>query len=374
MQAFFVNNLESADATVVVLGTGGTIAGTAASAQDVLGYTAGQVGVAALLNGVAGLHSLDCGVEAEQIAQVDSKDMDYAVWQHLAQRIEHHLLRSNVVGVVITHGTDTVEETAFFLQAVLPRSLVADKPVVLTCAMRPATATDADGPQNLLDALRLASGQPMRQSAPSSPAVSSTPALRGVVVVCAGVVHSSRAVQKVHPTRLDPFDSGDVPILGRISPQGVYEANLPLTQEFSEEVVQEAGHSEGRGWAQERSFVLPPSRPWPRVEIVLNHAGAGGAMVDALMAQNAMCTDPIRGLVIAGTGNGSVRQSLLAALLRAQAQGVKVVRCSRCATGSVVAVAGHPLPDISTLSPVKARIRLMLNLIAPSSSPCIPKV
>ena len=96
MQAFFVNNLESADATVVVLGTGGTIAGTAASAQDVLGYTAGQVGVAALLNGVAGLHSLDCGVEAEQIAQVDSKDMDYAVWQHLAQRIEHHGGRADV--------------------------------------------------------------------------------------------------------------------------------------------------------------------------------------------------------------------------------------------------------------------------------------
>ena len=361
MQAFSANTSRPVDSIVVVLGTGGTIAGTAASAQDVLGYTAAQLGVEALLGSVAGLSQLACGVESEQVAQVDSKDMDVAIWQSLAERITHHLQRSNVIGIVVTHGTDTVEETAFFLQLVLPPSLVALKPVVVTCAMRPATAADADGPQNLLDALRLASGYPGHNNALSG--APDVPAVRGVAVVCAGVVHSPRYVQKVHPTRLDPFDSGDAPCLGRISPDGVYVATA--------QPLQKATSREGAGRAQ-GPVVLSGTDPWPRVEIVLSHAAAGGALVDALLAHSATSADPVRGLVVAGTGNGTVHHALLAALLRAQARGVKVVRCSRCACGEVQAVAGHPLPDISALSPVKARIRLMLGLMESPDSPFVP--
>jgi L-asparaginase len=373
MQAFSVNISKSGHSTVVVLGTGGTIAGKAATAQDVLGYTAGQISVETLLGGLDGLDQLTCQLESEQVAQVDSKDIDTAIWQVLAQRISHHLERDEVVGIVVTHGTDTVEETAFFLQSVLPTALIDSKRVVLTCAMRPATALDADGPKNLRDALFLASDGP--NSVAGQPGQTG---VKGVVVVCAGVVHSPVHVQKVHPTRLNPFDSGDGAILGTISPEGAFLATTHSNQASASDLdqgavpspVNAAAAAQGVGWARQRSVAMLQSSAWPRVEIVLNHAGADGALVDALLAQNPFSADPIRGLVVAGTGNGSIHHELLAALLRAQSQGIKVVRSSRCAFGSVQAVAGHALPEISALSPVKARIRLMLDLMQlPASRP-----
>ena len=180
----------STNGMVVMLGTGGTIAGTAARPDDRHAYTAAQLGVDELIQSVAplrealGAHRL----VTEQVAQLDSKDMDWATWQALAGRCDHWLGDPAVQALVITHGTDTIEETACFLQLVLqPR-----KPVVLVCAMRPATALAPDGPQNLLDAVTVAL----------------EPAASGVMVVCAGVVHDALRVQKVHPYRLDAFDSG----------------------------------------------------------------------------------------------------------------------------------------------------------------------
>ena len=142
--------MQSPKPLVVILGTGGTIAGRAASRTDTTGYTAGAVGVEALIAGVPELaaHRL----EAEAVAAIDSKDMDAETWQRLAARVAFHLGRAEVAGVVITHGTDTVEETAYFLH----RVLAPQKPVVLTAAMRPSTALSADGPANLLDAVTLA--------------------------------------------------------------------------------------------------------------------------------------------------------------------------------------------------------------------------
>ena len=130
---------------IVILGTGGTIAGVASQASNNIDYTAAQVGVSDLVGAIAGLNQ----IETEQVAQIDSKDMSFEVWTALANRIQHHLTQNDVQGVVITHGTDTLEETAYFLQAVLNPS----KPVVLTCAMRPASALTPDGPQNILDAV-----------------------------------------------------------------------------------------------------------------------------------------------------------------------------------------------------------------------------
>ncbi len=356
MQAFFANTSIEGDLAVVVLGTGGTIAGTAASAHDVLGYTAAQLSIGDLLGSIPRVDETGCCIESEQVAQVDSKDMEVAVWQTLAERVEHHLLRRNVVGIVITHGTDTVEETAFFLHCVLPPSLLVNKPVVMTCAMRPATAVNADGPQNLLDALRLATRYTRPDAlACGTPEASGVSTLGGIVVVCGGVIHSPLYIQKVHPTRLDPFDSGDAPSLGRISPDGL----LMATPWSSLEGAQ--GDMADKGW--ERPVVLPKhGEAWPRVEIVLSHAAAGSALVEALLSQRLVGHAPVRGLVVAGTGNGSIHQTLLSALLDAQAKGVRVVRCSRCAFGSVQAIGSHPLSEISLLSPFKARIRLMLEL------------
>ncbi len=178
--------MQSLSSRVVVLGTGGTIAGRAASAHDNVGYQAAQLSVAELLQGVA---RTGLAIESEQLAQLDSKDMDHATWQQLARRSAHQLARPEVRGVVITHGTDTLEETAWLLHRVLaPR-----KPLVLTAAMRPATSLQADGPQNLADALTLAA----------------TDGAAGVLVVLAGTVHGAADVRKLHSRRLDAFSSGD---------------------------------------------------------------------------------------------------------------------------------------------------------------------
>ncbi len=142
--------MQNESSIVVVLGTGGTIAGAASEASDNVGYVAGQRSVADLLRAVPALAG--AALETEQLAQLDSKDMTHAVWRLLALRCAHHLTRPEVVGIVITHGTDTLEETAWFLQ----RTLAPERPVVLVAAMRPATSLQADGPQNLLDAVAVA--------------------------------------------------------------------------------------------------------------------------------------------------------------------------------------------------------------------------
>lgn len=303
---------------IVVLGTGGTIAGRAASSGDNIGYQAAQIEVHDLLQG---LPAAQVEVVAEQVAQVDSKDMEFGIWLALAQRCAHWLARDDVAGIVVTHGTDTMEESAFFLQSVLAPA----KPVVLTGAMRPATSAAADGPQNLADAI----------------AVATSLAARGVCVAFAGVVHAASHVRKQHSYRLDAFSSAEAGPLGYVE-EGRFRAQ--------------------HGWPEGRLLRgvdrLPPPAQWPRVEIVTSHAGAGGAIVRALVA------DGVRGLVVAATGNGTVHRHLEAALLEAQDRGVAVRRTTRCAEGPVLPVAGDRLPHASGMTAVQARIALMLELMA----------
>ena len=320
---------------IVVLGTGGTIAGVACHPSDNLAYVAAQLPVAELLRGVQGMANVlaGCSLVTEQVAQLDSKDMTFAVWQQLALRVDHYLAQEDVRGIVITHGTDTLEETAYFLLSVLPITALARKPVVLTCAMRPATALAPDGPQNLLDAV----------------AVANASDACGVLVVCAGVLHCALDVQKVHPYRLDAFGSGDSGPLGYME-----EGTIRLVKNWPAALV---GCSEGA------IHSIASGNRWPRVELVLSHAGVSGAVVEALLTQEENGLEPLQGLVVAGTGNGSVHQDLELALLRAQARGVRVWRGTRCALGRVLPTAGQRLPDSSGLSPVKARIALMLCLL-----------
>lgn len=319
---------------VIVLGTGGTIAGTASSVTDNIGYAAAQVGVAQLVQAVPALAKLGCELISEQIAQLDSKDMSFAVWQALAGRVGLCLSQPDVKGVVITHGTDTLEETAYFLHAVLPVALLTSKPVVLTCAMRPATAIAPDGPQNLLDAV----------------AVALTPGAAGVVAVCAGAVHSATDVQKIHTYRLNAFDSGDGGPVGYVE-----EGAIRLLRNWP------APGMERPHFAIEN---IASQMHWPRVEIVMSHAGACAGLIDALLSQRLSgYKDPVRGIVVAATGNGTIHRELEAALKRAQADGIRVVRATRCAEGRILSAPGNPLPDSQGLSPVKARIALMLSLI-----------
>ncbi len=317
----------AASGTTVVLATGGTIAGRATHPDDHVGYVAGEVSVADLLAAAPGL----CGLplEGEQVAQIDSKDMSLPVWQALVRRLVHHLARPAVGSVVITHGTDTLEETAYLLHVLLQPT----QPVVLTCAMRPATALMADGPQNLTDAVALARH----------------PAACGVVVVCAGQVHAGLAVNKVHSYRLDAFDSGDAGALGAME-----AGQLRLFGAFPVS----AQPTPTRSLLLER-FLLADALP--RVVLLTNHADADGELVRALLVQPT--ARPLRGIVIAGSGNGSVNQPLEDALVEAQSSGVRVVRTTRCARGAVLPRPGHALPEISGLSPVKARLALALELL-----------
>lgn len=315
--------MQNSASLIVVLGTGGTIAGTAPSSSDDSAYTTAQLSIAQLLATVPELAAVS--IESEQVAQVDSKDMSHAIWQALARRVAHHTARADVAGVVITHGTDTLEETAYFLQRVLAPA----KPVVLTGAMRPATSTRADGPGNLRDAVQVAleSGRIGRA---------------GVVAVMAGKVHGARQVRKSHPTRLDAFDSGEADPLGIV--QGGSVSWRPGAADAA---------------AADDQAPLPAAlacdvAQWPRVEIVVSHAGAGGGLVRALVA------DGVQGLVVAATGNGTVHQALEAALLDAQAQGVVVRRSARSGDGHVRGTSAQGLQGAGELSPVKARIELML--------------
>ena len=314
---------------LIVLGTGGTIAGRAASAADNIGYKAGEVPVSELLGDVP--VPTGFAVEAEQVAQIDSKDMGDDVWRRLLVATQRNLARPDVQGLVVTHGTDTLEETAYLLQRVLNPA----KPVVLVSAMRPASAALRDGPQNLADGLRLAS----------------TSGVRGVVAVCAGWVHSAWDVRKVHNHQLNAFDSGDA---GPVA------------------VLEEGRLTCWRPWPQSPADTFEPAlfdrlvsaTEWPRVEWITSHGGQHGAMVRAMVLQNRIAADhrPLRGLVVAGTGNGTLHADLQAALLEAMAEGIAVWRTTRCANGRVIDGADCPVPA-TPLPPAKARLELLLRLL-----------
>ena len=308
---------------VVVLGTGGTIAGTSSSASDNVGYTAAQLGAVDLVRAIPALSAFN--LDVEQVAQIDSKDMSFSVWRALALRCAHHLARAEVAGIVITHGTDTLEETAYFLH----RILNANKPVVLTAAMRPATSIQADGPPNMLDAV----------------AVALTPGARGVMAVLAGTVHGAVDVRKVHTYQLDAFTSGDSGALAR---------------------VEEGAVRQLREWPANGAMFdtdqLPSALPeqeaqWPQVHIVSSHAGATALPVHALVAAG------VQGLVVSATGNGTLHHAVEAALIQAQSTGVKVLRATRCNDGQIVGSGDSPLPSAGALNAVKARIELVLQAL-----------
>ncbi len=329
---------------VVVLGTGGTIAGRSSSDMDNVGYAAAQVGVAQLLHGLPSVAAQGTPVETEQVAQIDSKDMAFEVWRALALRCRHHLRRPEVAGIVVTHGTDTMEETAYFLSCVLDDAGLATRPVLLTGAMRPASSMAPDGPQNMRDALVTAvqSGR------------------GGVMVAFAGTLHAALHVRKVHTYRLDAFGSADAGPLGYVE-EGQVRWLRALERASS---VDAAEVTRGRLMDS-----LAAGAACARVEVVCSAAATDGFAVHALLHHGELTGDPVRGLVVAGTGNGTVHRELLVALRMAQSKGVAVVRSSRCAGGRVVPGGEHDIPDAGELTPAKARVALMLALMSATPPP-----
>lgn len=308
--------MHSPSKRIVILGTGGTIAGRSSDSGDNVGYRAGALSVEDLVAAVPPLRNLP--LEAEQVAQVDSKDMSHAIWQRLALRIAHHQRREDVAGIVVTHGTDTLEETAYFLHCVLQPG----KPVVLTAAMRPATSLQADGPQNLLDAV----------------AVARADETVGVVAVLGGRLFAADGLRKVDGYRIEAFEAGEG------GPVGVIE-------EGRLRILRPCPAPLGRGGAWART----DANAWPRVAWITSHAGIDAALVPLLVESG------FDGIVVAGTGNGTLHTDLDRELQRARSAGVAVRLTSRCAQGRVVGGSSFELGTAA--GPAQARVELLLDLL-----------
>ena len=305
---------------IIVLTTGGTIAGKA-SGSSAIGYQAGALSGADLVAAVPGLDKLAV-VSVERIAQIPSQDMNDKVWFDLARRINEISEKNEADGVVITHGTDTMEETAFFLSLVLN----TEKPVVLVGAMRPSTATSADGPENLYEAVEVAASPQARG--------------RGVLVVLNDTIHSARSVAKSNTTSVQTF----------VDPNGAPAGYVdPASVRFTTPVA-----------ASERApHALPSAPPLPRVDIIYAHANMDAALIDDAVKGGA------KGLVLAGVGDGNASQAVIDALANAAKQGVVVVRASRTWSGFVnrnVEVDDDKLGFAASLdlNPQKARVLCQL--------------
>ena len=310
---------------IVVLATGGTIAGAAASDVQA-GYTSGQVGVDQLLAAVPQAKKL-ATLRGEQIANIGSQDMNDEVWLKLAKRINELTAMANVSGIVITHGTDTIEETAYFLNLVVKTR----KPVVLTAAMRPATALSADGPLNFYNAVAVAANKE---------AVG-----KGVLVVVNDWIHGASSLTKTSTTAVQTFLS---PVRGLIGTVAYGQADF-----YRGPVGRNTVDSE---------FSIDGVTALPRVDIIMAYENMDGALIDASAASGA------KGIVIAGVGNGNLTAPAVKALAAQAKKGVVCVRSSRVATGLVgrnVELDDDALGFVASmdLNPQKARVLLRLALL-----------
>jgi L-asparaginase len=310
---------------VVILGTGGTIAGAGAS-ETQAGYTSGQIGIDAMIDTVPGIRAL-AHMEGEQVANVGSQDMSFAIMIRLAQRINDLFESGGADGVVITHGTDTMEETAHFLNL----TVKSKKPVVMTGAMRPATAVSADGPLNLYNAVAVAADPDAGR--------------RGILVVMNDRIHGAHSLTKTHTSAVETFLS---PVSGLIG-----TVNYGKGQYFRRPFRNHTYLSE---------FTVAGVKVLPRVDILYACADMPADLIDCSIAQGA------QGIVIAGDGNGNMNEASLKAGAKAAQNGIFIVRSSRVPTGTVgrnVEVNDDQLGFIASdeLNPVKARILLMLALL-----------
>jgi L-asparaginase len=315
---------------LVILATGGTIAGAQPKPGDV-GYKSGAYPIDELLKSVPGLGEV-AQISGEQIASIGSQDMTDDVWVKLARRVNAVLAEPNVNGVVVTHGTDTMEETGFFLNLVTK----SDKPVVLVGSMRPATAVSADGPMNILNASSVAADPSARG--------------RGVLVVLNDVVHYARECTKTNTTALQTFAS---PNRG---PAGFVLFGKPRW--FSKPTWKHTSESAFAGQVPDKL---------PRVDIVYAYANAGPEHVKASLAAGA------KGIVLAGVGDGNGTQALMGELALAAKNGIVVVRSSRTNSGAVarnVEVDDDKLGFVAAqeLNPQKARVLLQLALTKTKSA------
>ena len=309
---------------VKIIATGGTIAGEAATSAQA-GYTSGQVGVDALIKAVPTLSKI-ARVSGEQISNVGSQDMSDEIWLKLAKRINQLAASSDVDGIAITHGTDTMEETAYFLNL----TVKSDKPVVMVGSMRPSTAVSADGPLNLYNAVAVAA-DPQAKG-------------KGVLVVMNDWIHAAHSLTKTSTTAVQTFMS---PVRGIVG-----TANYGKNDYYTSPEWKHTTHSE---------FDITGVTTLPRVDIIYASADMSPDLIDCA-AMSA------KGIVIAGVGNGNMTASALTALTKHAKNGVVCVRSTRVTTGRVgrnVEVDDDKSGFVASLdlNPQKARVLLRLALL-----------
>lgn len=314
------NNLPN----VVILATGGTIAGTAESGTEA-GYTSGQMGIETMIKAVPGIRKL-ADIRGEQISNVGSQDMSIEIWLNLANRINELLASDDVDGIVITHGTDTQEETAYFLNLVVK----SDKPVVTTGSMRPATAVSAEGPLNLYNAVAVAAHPDAKD--------------RGVMVVMNDQIHAARAVTKTNTTSVQTFVSPYRGLLGAVLYGEIEFYREPFGVNTTESL-----------------FSIEGVKTLPRVDIIYASADASADLIDLSVKAGA------KGIVIAGVGNGNMNAAMLKACKKAVDKGIVVVRSTRLPSGYVIRNAEVNDDENGTLAAddlnaAKSRVLLMLCL------------
>lgn len=304
---------------VKVYATGGTIAGASKSSSDTTNYKSGSLGVEALVEAVPRLNDLAV-ISGEQIANVRSSDVTQQTLLKLARSIDKELRRPEVSGAVVTHGTDTLEETAFFLDL----TVQSNKPVVVVGAMRPATAISADGPFNLLQAVALAACGEAKD--------------RGVMIVMNDRIGSAFYTTKTNTTALDTFRAVEQGYLGMFvgeKPHFYYTPALPT---------------------HKPKFDVSKVEAFPKVSIVYMHEDQDPGQIDAAIAAGA------KGIVVAGSGNGAVPTSVRERLGELTKKGYPVILSTR--TGGGMTIPKQDVPGIGSgsLNPQKARILLMLAL------------
>jgi L-asparaginase len=323
---------------VVVIATGGTIAGKGANATVTTDYVAGVIGIGDILEAVPELKTL-ADVTGQQVFNIDSSLMTPEKWLVLTKDINETLAQPETAGVVVTHGTDTMEETAYFLNLTV-KSL---KPVVLTGSMRPATAISPDGPMNIYDSVAVA----------ASPLSSG----KGVFVVMNDVINAAREVTKKNTHDLDTFATPQLGMLGYV------EVGKPF---FYRLVT--------RKNTAQTEFDVSRLDNLPKVGVI--YCTAGGEEIAEI---NALVEAGVKGIVVAGVGDGNIPATIIPALTDARKKGVVIVRSSRVGSGRVARngdvdddkydfVAGD------NLNPQKARILLMLALTRTSNTKAIQEM
>jgi len=321
---------------VTILATGGTIAGAQPKPGEA-GYKAGSFSVESLIQAVPGMERL-ANVRGEQIASIGSQDMNDAVWIKLARRVNELQMQPGVDAIVITHGTDTMEETGYFLNLVTK----GDKPVVLVGSMRPATALSADGPMNLFNATAVAADPVARG--------------RGVLIVLNDDIHYAREAEKTNTTSLQTFVSPNRGLAGIV--------NFGKARFYSPPVPKHTGGSAFAGHVPDAL---------PKVFIVYAYANVGKEQVEAAVAAGA------QGIVLAGVGDGNATAAMIDALATVAKKGVVVVRSSRVGSGTVarnVELDDDKLGFVAAmeLNPGKARVLLQQALTKTKDVAAIQKI